>query len=452
MISDLEQSVIGSVLLRADNLSLLPTLATDDFESFVARSVWDAIRNLETAGRPIDVVTIADDVCRRRASERDTRHDTDQKRMQIDAYLGGCALCVPTPDNAVEYARRLKDHRLKRRVKESLAECLEAAKGDTTGAELLTMAMAGLVMLDAEQPEQARQIGEVIKRRMAQLDEIARERALGNQTLSGFPTGVSILDEKIGGWQPGIVSLIAARPGMGKSSLGLAAADAATARGYGVHVFSLEDTEQAYADRTMARTSGVSAESIRNCALSRGDMEKLQAELPAVTKRQGWLFDDRSGISASEIVRSVRRHRRPNATRIVIVDYIQLVAKPSPRMTSHEALSETISVFADAAKQDGIAYVVMSQLNRKIEEREDKRPQLSDLRESGSLEERSKCVVALYRGAAYGKKPKKGVDYQITEPTQEEWERLVQLLVLKNSNGRTGMVRATWNGPTTRIE
>jgi replicative DNA helicase len=321
-----------------------------------------------------------------------------------------------------------------------------------TGTEILSMAMGGLSVLDAEQPEQARLIGDVIKRRMKQLDEIEKERALGHKTLSGFPTGVAILDEKLGGWQPGIVSLIAARPGMGKSSLGLATADATSKSGAGVHIFSLEDTEQAYADRTMARSSGVSAESIRNCDLARGDVDKIQAAILEVAKRKNWLFDDRSGVSAQEIVRSVRRHKKQNGTRVVIVDYIQLVAKPSPRMTTHEALSETITTFADAAKQDGIAYVVMSQLNRKIEEREDKRPQLADLRESGSLEERSKCVVAVYRGAAYGKKPKKGIDYQVHEPSQEEFERQVQLLVIKNSNGRTGTIRATWHGPTTRIE
>ena len=449
--TDLEKSVIGSILLRVDTLALLPSLESADFRSPIALYTWEAIRNLETRALPIDSVTIADEVARHRRDDRDNAHDRDRKLAEVVAFLGECALTVPTVDNAVEYARRLKDNSLKRRLLESIAEVRQAAD-DLTGAELLSMALGGLSMLDAELPEQARSIGDVVKRRMAQLDEIARERAEGRVSLSGFPTGVAILDEKIGGWQPGIVSLIAARPGMGKSSLGLATADAASARGYGVHVFSLEDTEQAYADRTMARTSGVSAESIRNCDLNKGQLEQLQAAIPPLMRRPAWIFDDRSGITAQEIVRSVRRHKRANATRIAIVDYIQLVAKPSPRMTTHEAISENISTFADAAKQDGVAYVVMSQLNRKIEERTDKRPLLSDLRESGSLEERSKCVVGLYRGAAYGTKPKKGVDYQVSEPSQEEWEKQVQLLVLKNSNGRTGMVRATWHGPTTRIE
>lgn len=445
-VSDLEQSVIGAVIIDPSALALLPSLDSLDFRSPIARLTWDAIRNLETRNQPIDVVTIADEASRYRADDKDTQADRDQKHSQIQAYLGDCALTVPTHDNAIEYARRLRDNTLRHRLLDTAREILShASQQDMTGAEILSMALAGLSMLDAEQPEQARSIGDVIRRRMKQLDEIA------TGALSGFTTGVKILDDKIGGWQPGIVSLIAARPGMGKSSLGLATADACSFASHGVHVFSLEDTEAAYADRTMSRTSGVPAESIRNCKLSSKDLQEIQSTIPQVTKRANWIFDDRSGISALEIVRSVRRHKKRNGTRVAIVDYIQLVAKPSPRMTSHEALSETITTFADAAKQDKIAYVVMSQLNREIEKREDKRPQLSDLRESGSLEERSKCVVGLYRGATYGKKPKKGVDYQVAEPSQEDFEKQIQLLVLKNSNGRTGRVFAEWHGPTTRI-
>ena len=115
------------------------------------------------------------------------------------------------------------------------------------------------------------------------------------------------------------------------------------------------------------RTSGVSAESIRNARLSVGEQQDLAAKIPRVAKRQNWIFDDRSGISAQEVVRSVRRHKKRNGTKVVVVDYIQLLAKPNPRMTTHEALSESITTLADAAKHDGIAYVVMSQLNREIE-------------------------------------------------------------------------------------
>lgn len=456
---DLERSVIGAVLLRADNLALLPDLEPSHFAGPFARATWTAIRNLETKNLPIDLATIGDELGRMRAHQQDSRApgDIDRDESTIWTFLGECADHVPTIDNACEYARRVKDHALKRRLIETLGEVLHDAKAsDSTGAELLTSALAGLSVLDAEQPEQTASVGQIVKRRLAQLDQIMAERQAGQRALTGFYTGVAQLDDKLGGWQPGIVSIVAARPGMGKSSLGLATADACSAKGIGVHLFSLEDTESAYADRVLSRTSNVPAETLRNCALNQGQMQNVQRAATDVTKRVGWIVDGRSGITATEIVRSVRRQRRSNATRVAIVDYVQLVAKPphGQRWSSHEHLTDAVTTLADAAKQDGLAYVVMSQLNREIEKREDRRPQLSDLRESGSLEERAKCVVGVYRGAAYGGKPKRGIDFPKdgAEPSESEFERMAQLLVLKNSNGRTGVVRATWNGPTTKME
>lgn len=462
-IDQLEKSVIGAVLLRTDTLALLPSIESAHFVTPIARATWNAIRNCEARGLPIDITTIGDDAERhlRIALDGSSKGDIEQACSMLVAFLGECACTVPTVENAVEYARRLKDHALKRRLRATLVDVLEAStSGETTGAEVLTMALAGLSVLDAEQPEIATPIGELVQRRIRDIERLHTERQNGGQQMTGFPTGVDRLDEKIAGWQPGIVSIVAARPAMGKSSLGLATADACSSAGFGVHLFSLEDTDAAYADRALARTSRVEAERIRNCNLNREQFAGIQEALRKLSRRQGWLFDGRSGITADEIVRSVRRRRKANKTKVVIVDYVQLVKRP-PRMSAHEALGEIITTFADAAKQDGIAYVVMSQLNRELEKRDDKRPLLSDLRESGSLEERSKCVVGLYRGSVYGQ-PQRHVDYdcecgKIKEhyckpPSDAEFDAQVQLLILKNSNGRTGKVTAAWHGPTTRVE
>lgn len=437
-INQLEQAVIGVVLVRPEVLDMLPTLEVGDFATARARFVWAAIRNLAAAGAPIDVTTVGDEL---------------GKAGNLDAvgfaWLGECALSLTTTDNAVEYSRRIRDAGLKRRLLENLAGLIERARrdGEMGGAELLTESLRALSSLDAEQPESACTIGDIVKRRLKDY-----ERAEAG-ALPGFPTGIAKLDEKIGGWQPGIVSIVAARPAMGKSSLGLATADACSAAGVGAHLFSLEDTESAYADRALSRTSGVWAENMRNGQWSKGAMDDVGVAARNLGKRKGWLVDGRSGVTADEIVRSVRRRKRENNTKVVIVDYVQLVKRP-PRMTAHEALSEIVTTLADAAKQDGLAYVVMSQLNRELEKREDKRPLLSDLRESGSLEERSKCVIGVYRGSVYGG-PKADVDYdpkREAKPDEDAFRQQVQLLVLKNSNGRTGKITAAWHGPTTRME
>lgn len=439
----LEAAVLGAILQDNGILAQLPNLEVADFRHGKCRHVFTAMRNLEARNEPIDVLTVEAELSRCGVNVVDA------------GFLGLVALRMPIAENAVEYARQIRNASLARRIRELAGELLEQDPND--GAELLSMAWAALAKLNEDQPDTTRSIADLVRKRFKQLEQIARERETGERTMTGFPTGVALLDEKLGGWQPGIVSIVAARPGMGKSSLGLATARASSLAGFGVHVFSLEDTEDAYADRTISGESNVPAENLRNATLNRGQTDNISRAYVNVRGRK-WLVDDRSGITADEIVRSVRRHKRHNGTRVVIVDYVQLVAKQrGPRLSRHEELTEIVTTLANAAKHDGLAYVVMSQLNRQLESRQDKRPLLSDLRESGSLEERAKCVVGMYRGSVYGD-PIKGVDWDPTwgrdhdyEPTRDEFERTVQLCVLKNSNGRTGNVFANWNGETTRV-
>lgn len=443
--TELENSVIGAVLLSPDALVDLDWLEVDHFASFGARAAWSAIRNLEASGSPIDFVTVLE-----RMQHDRTQRGGDSLDGQLEEILGECIRNVPSAESVAHYAEQVRNESIARRIRVELQRV--ANMPATSGAELLSAAMAAISALDTTLPESTPTIADVVKRRLKQLEAIAQRRANGEGALTGFPTGIEKLDELLGGWQSKIVSIVAARPAMGKSSLGLATADASSKSGAGVHLFSLEDTEEAYADRTVSRSSGVAAESMRRSELNRGDVSNLTIAVREMANRR-WLVDSRSGIAAEDIVRSVRKYRRVNNTRVVIVDYVQLVK--GPRTASrHEQLSDIVTVLADAAKQDDMAYVVMSQLNRDLEKRNDKRPQLADLRESGSLEERAKCVVGIYRGSYYTPgKPTKGIDYDPHEPppTAAEFQRQVQLLVLKNNNGKTGPVIADFHGPTTRM-
>lgn len=444
VLTDLEKSIIGGILLDPKILAELPSLEPEHFVHCEAQHAFAAIRNLDAQSRPIDPMTIYAEIDRR-----------GMPNAVSPEFIAECVIKVPTSKNACEYARDVMDASLRRRVGTQIGNVLQALSRDQTlsGADALSMALECLSGLDAEQHDDAQPIGEMVRRRVKELEALADARANGADGLTGFYTGSDSLDRLIGGWQPGIVSLVAARPGMGKSSLGLATADACTEKLIGVHLFSLEDSWHAYTDRALARNSKVPAEEIRSTKLTVDGMRKLSPAITRLRQRKGWLVDNRSGISADEIVRSVRRHTRDNGTRVVIVDYVQLVKRPRHHST-HEELTHIVETLADAAKHDGMAYVVMSQLNRGVEQRQDKRPQLSDLRESGSLEERAKCVVAIYRGAYYGQGAKEGVDYEQGEPkpSDHDFERQVQLLILKNSNGATGRVFATWDGPTLRLD
>lgn len=441
----IEAAVLGSILLRPDTLAELPRLEPDDFFDMRHRAVFVAMRNLEAGSVPIDVVTVEAEVAKWAG-----HHDT------VDlGFIGLLSLNVPTTDNAIEYAKQVREASLSRRVRLALGEAIDkGTRLELSGGELLSVALGLLSGIDEDQPDSATSVAKLAARRLRQLEQLAQDRLAGKSGLNGYPTGVASLDDKIGGLQPGIVTIVAARPGMGKSALGLSIADSCSAGGFGVHVFSLEDTEESYSDRVLSRTSDIPAETLRNSDLNVGQCDAVMRGSMGLKGRR-WLVDGRSGLTADEIVRSVRRHRRSNATNVVIVDYVQLV-KGAPRTQRHEALTEIVTTLADAAKADRMAYVVMSQLNREIEKRPDKRPQLADLRESGSLEERAKCVIGLYRGSYYGA-PTKGIDYDESwpghdrRPDDRTWPTIAQLCVLKNSNGRTGTAFAAWHGPTTKL-
>lgn len=430
-----EKSIIGAVLIDPSTFDLI-ALSPRDFADARAGVAWQAFSDLRCEGRPVDSVT-----AEAQANARGAKLEP--------SYLAECALACATPQNAAEYAALVRQDSIRRDVMIAAGDiAARGAAGELNGSELLSEALRVFSALDSSGPTESLTIQAVLRERFAQLQ--ARSAA---GELTGHPTGVAKLDDVIGGWQPGIVSIVAARPGHGKSSLALATTNACTRAGVGVHIFSLEDPRASYADRVLASASKIPADSIRRSRLNPSEFDGLRAATEDLNKRKGWLVDDRSGIAADEIVRSVRRARRANGTRVVIVDYLQLIARNRDAHSVHESVGANLNILADAAKNDGMAYVVMSQLNRGVEQREDKRPQIADMRESGTIEERAKCVVGLYRGAAYGD-PVEGVDVdergRMFSP--HEHARAIQLLILKNSNGPSpARVIANWDGPTTRI-
>jgi len=432
-----ERALIGAALIDESVPDRIP-LTREHFGGGEHRRIWHAILELRAQAKPLDVLLVAE-------------------RAEVSpAVLSECAVATPTSANAEHYAEILREHAMTRAVLHAAAELTDLYRlGKAAGSELLGRALEQFTAIDVDRPSGALTIGQVLRERLAELDAIARARASGESTLTGVTTGLDRLDTLLGGLQRGIVTILAGRPAMGKSAAALGIADAATAAGHGVHVFSLEDARSAYADRALARTARVPTDRIRTCTLARGDMPRITASAATLCKRERWLYEDASALTADELVLAVRRERVSNRTELVIVDYLQLLSRPRRYESVHDAIAQNLDVLARAAKHDDMAYLVLSQLSRQVERRDDKRPTLADLRDSGSLEERAKCVLAMYRGAYYGP-PKAGVDYDDSDPddgrpSDVEWERRVDILVLKNSHGRTGFVRCRWDGPCTRV-
>lgn len=435
---DAERALIGAALIEPsvlDRVALTPA----HFAGIQERRVWQAMLELHADKQPLDALLIA-----------------DREDAITPTYMAECALATPTADNAEYYADIVREYAITRAVLGAV-EQLRALhrRGEARGAALLDAATRAISDIELDRSRQALTMGQLIRQRFAELDAILAARERGERALTGITTGIDKLDTILGGLQPEIVTVVAGRPGMGKSALAQGIADAATAAGHGVHVFSLEDAQSAYADRALARVGRIPTEHIRTARLTRGDMPRVMGAATELTRRKRWLYEDVSDISAEELVRAVRRERERNGTELVIVDYLTLLRRPRRYTSIHDAITQSIEVLARAAKHDKMAYLVVSQLNRSVESRNDRRPMAADLRESGSIEERAKCIMALYRGALYGE-PRDGVDYHSGDPddlrpTQEDWERRLDILILKNSHGRTGTVRCQWDGPCTRI-
>ena len=452
-----EACVLGGVLLRRAALDApaVAALEVPDFYGPKHQAVWMAMRNLEATSQPIDPITVEVEL---------------QRLGKLDAvgglaFMGELALVTPTAERTADYAALVGKLSTRRKVIAACSDVLDRLYAadeddeDLNGSAAKTFAASVIQRVEVRSESTARTIGAVVKARLDQLDRIYEARQRGEDALTGVPTGIVALDEKLGGYQPGIVTIVAGRPGMGKSSVFLAGADAATAAGYGVHIFAFEDSEESLADRAMAGLSGVAAEAIRSMSINRGEMRQIGDALNVLKARRRWLIEDRPSPYVDDIVRAARREQAANGTKLAIVDYVQLLRGPRGRKyrvaDREQELSDIGTELMLAAREDGIAYLLGSQLNRDCERRDDKRPVVSDMRGSGTLEERAKCVVMVYRGCVYGPAVE-GVDERRDErgeylPDGDEWARMMELLVEKNSNGRTGRVIATFDGPTMRV-
>ncbi len=443
-----EAQVLGGIMHEPSLLTEID-LETDSFADPRHQLVFGAMRNLEASGQLVDSTTIA------AVLER------EGKLQAIGGWdwLVMLSLNMPVASNVHEYARFVRDEHIKRRVAVIVGDIGEQWRtGTASGREMLDDVLHRLNALDRDEiRDETRTIESLTREHVKYLEAEAARRASGKVELTGYPTGIASLDAEVGGWQPGIVSIVCARPGHGKSTLLLATADVSSEKGHGVHVFSMEDPRRMYMNRAIARRSNVPTHRLLTGELRHDDLPAFTRAHCDLTKtKRRWLVDDRSGLSAEEIVRSTRRHRKENDTKVVIVDYLQLVKRNSRGVsrTRHEQISETLHELADAAKNDGMAYVVASQLNRDLEKREDKRPQESDLRESGTIEERAKCIVAMYRGCKYYPHPRDGIDLNSDGNLQSplDFARSVQLLILKNSQGPApSRTVGRFDGETARV-
>jgi replicative DNA helicase len=435
---DAEASILGGVILRNDVLTQIDTLEVDDFYDMRHKIVFAAIRALEAAAKPIDVVTLENEI---------------EKQGKLDAiggiaFLGELALRVPTADNVLAYTEIVSDKHQARKL--MLASTEIAERGYEDGLEVrdyLDDAEAKIFEVtqrrDKSGPEPLKGL---VKKVFSSLDE--RFKSAGG--ITGVPTGFTDLDSRTAGLQPTELIILAARPAMGKTSFAMSLAQNAAVTGnWPVLVFSLEMSSTQLAERMLCSEARVDSSALRRGQLQRQDMTNLTYAAGTLS-RAPILIDDTPALSLRELRARARRFRSTRElfdgpggkkkTGLIVIDYLQLMrgSAQAAKASREQEISEISRGLKSLAKELDCPVLALSQLNRSLESRTDKRPQLSDLRESGAIEQDADLIVFIYRDEVYNK--------------ETEAKGIAEIILGKNRHGPTGTVETRFEGRFTRFE
>ena len=414
-----ERGVLGSVLLMNEVLDeVVEVLAADHFYTDGHRKIFSAIRRLYDNGtQAIDPLTLAEEL---------------DRHSQLDdiggaSYLEQVLESVPHAAHARYYAGIVREKWVQRQLifacNEILSECYD---GSNDPDDVLSAAEQRIFRILDDQGEPRKiEIKDIL------LDAFDRinERMENDEVISGIPTGFPDLDQRLNGLQPSELVVLAARPSMGKTALVCNLAEGvAMETGQGVLLFSLEQSNLELAERLLCIRSQVNSHRLRSGTLD-DDERKLLVHASAELSEAPLFLDDQPGRTIAQITAVARRLQRRNGVRVVIIDYLQLIEpedKSSPREQQIALITRRLKALA---KELSVPVIALAQLNRGVEHREDKRPRLSDLRESGAIEQHADVVMFLHRPEHYNPEDRPGE---------------ADVIIAKNRNGPTDSVTLTW--------
>jgi replicative DNA helicase len=420
---DAEQSVLGAILLSDRSLYALVIeegLRPEDFYRERHGTIYDAMLSLYNESEPVDVLTVIDRL----------------KRMsQLDGVGGPAAVdeltgVVPAAGHARRYAQIVRENALLRRLLKASYEIQESVLGHQAPPREL-VEQAEKTMLEVARDDRQKDFRTIDAVLHEELDKLHRLSVEGT-SLTGTPSGFKDLDEITGGFQRGNLIIIAARPAMGKSALVCNIAEnAAVKNGKPVALFSLEMAEAELAQRFVASQASIKGEELRKGRVAERRWPKILAASQRLASAPLWI-DDSSDVGMLEIRAKARRlhSQLEDGLGLIIIDYLQLMRTDSrydSRVTAVGELSRGLKILA---RELEVPVIALSQLSRAVEQRPDKRPQLSDLRESGNLEQDSDLVMFIYREDYYD------------EESEREGE--ADLIISKHRNGATGRVTLTF--------
>lgn len=414
-----EQSVIGSMIMDREAIVVASELiAAEDFYNKQYGILFDAMVELNNEGKPVDLVTLQN-----RLKEKDVPPEVSSLEFVRDLITA-----VPTSANIKHYAGIVAEKATLRkliRLNEEIANTCYAGKESLE-----------VILEDTEKKifevVQKRNTGDFVPIRQVVMNALSRiEKAGKNKgAVTGIPTGFIDLDYRTAGMQPSDLVLIAARPSMGKTAFVLNIAEhVAFRQNKTVAIFSLEMSKEQLVNRLFSLESKVDSQHIRTGMLSDQEWDKL-VESAGVIGKSNLIIDDTPGISIAELRSKCRKYKLEHDLSMIIIDYLQLMSGSGRTDSRQQEISDISRSLKAVARELSVPVLALSQLSRAVEQRPDHRPMLSDLRESGAIEQDADVVMFIYRDDYYNHDTeKKGV---------------AEIIIAKQRNGPIGTIELAW--------
>ncbi len=420
-----EWAVIGGLML--DNLAIgyvLDAVNSRDFHARTHRMMFNAILQLDERGEPFDAVSLA--------TELDRMGELDNVGgLQALSHM---AVNTPSADNIKTYARVVREKSLERQLAHAASEIMDIAHGDNmTPQEKIDKAGGLLLELsDTKSESGPKCVRESLPGWLAELDE----RFNNGGELVGLSTGYDDLDKKMNGMNDSDLIIVAGRPSMGKSTFAVNLAENAAINGIPSAVFSLEMPTVQLLNRMVSSIGRVSHESIRTGKIGDDDWSRITVATSRIQDAPIFI-DDTPALSIAELRSRARRLKKQDGIGLLVVDYIQLMKAPGSENRTNEIGNITMGL-KQIAKELDIPVVALSQLSRGVEQRQDRRPIMSDLRESGSIEQDADIIICLYRDEVYNE--------------ESHDKGTAEVIIRKQRNGSLGTVRLAFNGAMSRFD
>ena len=432
--TEAEQAVLGAMLMNKDAITVTSEiLAGQDFYQTAYGILFDAMTDLFKSGRPVDLITLQEYL-----KTKDVPPEVSSMEFARDLLVG-----TQTSANVKYYAEIVKEKSVLRSLIKLNEETANACYLENEPLDELLERTEKRVFELAENGNSQEYVP--IKQVVLNALDVIEKASKTKGNVTGIPTGFIDLDYKLSGLQRSDLVLIAARPSMGKTAFVLNIAQhVAFRQNLAVAIFSLEMSKEQLVNRLFSLESHVDAQVLRNGNLTDTDWEKL-IEGAGTIGSSRMIIDDTSGISISEMRSKCRKYKLEQGLDLIIIDYLQLMQSAKRTESRVQEISDITRNLKIMAKELNVPVIALSQLSRAAEKtagRSDHRPQLSDLRDSGSIEQDADVVLFLYRAAYYNSQ---------NGETEQANENEAECIVAKNRHGETSVVRLGWDGAHTRF-